>query len=117
MQLKDIMPAIACELERSLLAIGEEALARSVQGLEIVGRCGCGQRDCGTFFTRPRSDWVGKPLKQVFPELRHLITVDVFQEGIVCVEFLGRSDVIAALNEHMGDSATDQSSLSSSDEG
>lgn len=96
------MPSVADELERGFAAIGELELARIVESMEIFGRCACGDRDCGTFHTRPGAEWTGKRLRQMFPPVRRLIAVDVHDHRVVCVEFLGRRDVVAALDAHLG---------------
>ena len=99
MLLKNIFPALAVELKLGLAEIGEDSLSESIDGLEIHGRCGCRQRNCGTFYTRPRTEWLGEQLRQVIPRVDRLMAIDVWDGSIVCVEFLDRADVIAHLDQ------------------
>lgn len=99
MMLKEFFPALASELKDGLVEIGEHALSESIDGLEIHGRCRCGQRNCGTFYTRPRAEWLGSELRQVIPAVHRLMAIDVWDNCIVCIEFLDRADVVACLDQ------------------
>jgi hypothetical protein len=100
MLLAHVSPDLVDELQTGLVAIDEQELAASVPQLEIHGRCGCRQRNCGTFYTRPREDWLGQKLRQVIPLVRKLLAIDVFDGTIVCIEFLDRPDVVDFLASH-----------------
>jgi hypothetical protein len=102
MRLTDGFPALASELEMALRAIGEQSLADQIPTIEVCGRCECGQRNCGTFYTKPTAEWEGQRLRQVIPQVNRLIALDVCGNDIVCVEFLDRRDVIAFLDKHLG---------------
>ena len=96
------VPALAEALRDGLIAVGERALADSVGTLRVAGRCQCGQADCGTFYAKPRDEWFGQQLEQVVAEVPGLIALDTLRGEIVCVEFLGRADVVAFLDRHFG---------------
>ena len=91
---------MAEELRRGLLAAGEAELARDIAQLTIHGRCDCRQRDCGTFYVRPRDEWWGQPLRQLVLEVHRLIAIDMLGGSMVCIEFLGRRDVVEFLDSH-----------------
>ena len=78
------------------------ATAKTVDGLQVFGRCACGDSGCGTFYARPCEEWLGRPLRLVIPEVPGLYAIDVCAEAIVCVEFLDRADVEAFLDEAVG---------------
>jgi len=94
--------ALAQALYDGLIAVGERALAESVGTLRVAGRCQCGQPGCGTFYAKPRDEWFGQQLEQVVAEVPGLIALDTLRGEIVCVEFLGRADVVAFLDRHLG---------------
>jgi hypothetical protein len=87
MLLSKLFPSLADEVKQGLLEINERSLADSIGQLEICGRCQCAQRNCGTFYTRPREEWIGQPLRQVVPYVHRMIAIDVHEDRIVCLEF------------------------------
>ncbi|MDD9939530.1 MAG: hypothetical protein OXU20_00580 [Myxococcales bacterium] len=95
-------PALANALRDGLVSVGEHALADSIGALRVTGRCQCGQADCGTFYAKPRGEWLGQQLKQLLPDVPGLEAIDTLDGEIVCVEFLGRDDVVAFLDRHLG---------------
>jgi len=99
MKLEDIMPELAREFEAGLREIGEVKLANTVSGLEITGRCECGDNNCGTFYTQDKEVWSGKKLRQAVPTVKGLYAVDVFENEVVCIEILDREDVSEKLNQ------------------
>lgn len=99
MKLKKHKPNLAKELETGLREIGETALASSVSSLEIVDRCRCGDKGCGTFYTLEKKIWIGKKLNQLVPVLEGLYAIDVYEDKIACIEILDRNDVENKLNE------------------
>ena len=101
-ELSEHFPSLAAELSEGLTKIDERALADSIEGLRVFGRCECGQRNCGTFYARPRNEWDGQALRQVIPAVHRLMAIDIHADDIVCVEFLDRPDVVAFLDKYFG---------------
>ena len=99
MKLIEEMPNLAMEIEAGLTEINEELLSKSVKELKIIGRCKCGDKNCGTFYTLEKEKWLGKGLHQVIPTVENLYAIDVFNNKIVCIEILDRKDVTNKLNE------------------
>jgi hypothetical protein len=56
LMLKEVLPGLADELTRLLVASGQKSLADQVQGLSIVDRCRCGDDFCASFYTLPKPD-------------------------------------------------------------
>ena len=100
-RLAHILPSIAKELEAALFDMGEYRLARSVDHLEIVDRCRCGDEACGTFYTVNRRDWQDKPLRHVVSDFTGHCDVGICDGHIVCVEILDRDDVGDLLRERL----------------
>lgn len=98
MRLAEVLPEVAQQLERGLEKLGEPELAANVSTLEVVARCDCGDRSCGTFYTVPKDRWLGQKLRQVIPEVPCLYALDVWESQIVCVEVLGRPEIGNALD-------------------
>lgn len=99
--LSEAMPAFATELQDLLEGQGESELAAQVPRLKIFDRCCCGDRICGTFYTKPKTeDGFGQGHRNVrlIPEDGMLI-LDVVAGEISCVEVLDRSDVRDKLEE------------------
>jgi hypothetical protein len=100
-RLTEILPSIAKELENVLFDMGEYQLAKTVDDLEVVDRCRCGDDACGTFYTVNKSEWRDKPVKHLIPGCDGLYEVDVYDGTIVCVEILERDDVSEVLRKRL----------------
>ena len=98
-RLVHILPDLAKELENVLFEMGEYKLARTVDQLEVVERCRCGDSECATIYTKEETAWKGKPIKHLVPGCDGLYEVDVYDGSIVCIEILERDDVAQILNE------------------
>ena len=97
----ETLPAFANELQQLLTEQGESELAAQVPNLAILGRCRCGDRICGTFYTKPKPEsgfGQGHRNVRLMPEEGMLI-LDVVAGEISCVEVLDRSDVREKLDE------------------
>ena len=93
-KLKLLFPFLVDELSKGLSLIGERGLAKSVSDLEIVGRCNCDNSGCGAFYTLEQHQWAANEnLRQVVPTIKGLYAIDVLDEQIVCIDFIGRMDV------------------------
>ena len=88
-----LFPFLIDELSDGLTKIGERDLAKSINNLEIVGRCDCDNQGCGAFYTLEKHKWSAKDLRQLVPVVKGLFAMDVLDEQIVCIEFIGRMDV------------------------
>jgi hypothetical protein len=94
-QLTEILPTLAVELEHLLENQREIRLAAQVPQLAIVDRCRCGDDFCSSFYTQP------KPERQYGPNHRcidldapeGMLLVGVVAEKIAHVEVLNRDDV------------------------
>jgi hypothetical protein len=94
-QLSEILPTLAIELEQLLKNQGEVELAAQVPQLTIVDRCRCGDDFCSSFYTQP------KPAGHYGPSHRcmdldateGMLLVDVVAGKIAHVEVLNRADV------------------------
>jgi hypothetical protein len=95
MQLVEILPSLALELEQLLKNQGEAELAAQVSQLVVVDRCRCEDDFCASFYTQP------KPLGHYGPGHRCLdldaaegtLILDVVEGKIAQVEVLNRVDV------------------------
>jgi hypothetical protein len=91
---REVLPALAAELERELAAAGRPDLAEQVPALRLVAICPCEVEGCGSFHT-------GRPLKRWFRRGRQVpvgdLVVDTIDGEIVFVEVLGRPEVREAL--------------------
>jgi hypothetical protein len=99
MKLAKLMPFLAVEIEEGLLHLGETELASSVSELEVISRCMCDSKNCGTFYTMDKSRWSGKKLRQVVPMVNGLYAIDIFEEEIACIEIMDRENVAKKLIE------------------
>jgi hypothetical protein len=90
----DQWPTLAGQVRAALLAEQETVLAASIESLEVVAFCGCGDDFCQSFYTAPKPDGVYKPGHRNIlidaPWPGYLI-VDVVKDEIVFVEVLYRS--------------------------
>jgi len=103
MRFKDLLPEFYGEVERLFLKLGRDDLMGQLSELEIVGRCGCGDSFCSTFYVKGgreinvvEKNVVGSCHKECI-ELeaeRGTIIVDIDNFGcIVGFEVLDREDV------------------------
>ena len=94
-QLTKEFPELSLELSELLNRAGEEELAGTVAGLNVLDRCRCGDDFCATMYTapRPRGAW-GKGHRNVslHPKTGFLI-LDVLHERIVEIEVLYLDEV------------------------
>ena len=91
----EVLPEFAGEMRRSLLEMGEAALAGQVAELRIEELCGCGDDFCSTFYVRERPKGTYGPGHRNVPLETDdgLVCLDVVEGVIVCVEVLYRADV------------------------
>ena len=97
----ETLPGFSSELRQLLIEEGESELASQVPNLAILERCRCGDRICGTFYTKhkpERSFGQGHRNVRLMPEEGMLI-LDVVAGEISCVEVLDRRDVREKLDE------------------
>ena len=87
------MPFLAHELSEGLEKIGERKLAQTISNVDILDRCKCDSEGCGAFYTCEEYKWSGKELRKVTPNVKGLFSIDVLENEIVCIEFMGRTDV------------------------
>jgi hypothetical protein len=87
---RDVLPGLADELERSLGELGRPELARQVGSLRLWAVCPCEVEGCGSFFT-------ALPMKRWFRRGRDVavgeIVVNTIDGDIVFVEVLGRPEL------------------------
>jgi len=106
---RDALPAFYGEIERALQAEGVTGVLEQLPTLEIIDRCDCDERGCGTFHVA-----ASRPLNQVEMNIvgvrhgestpldvgRGLVVVDTDNFGRVTgIEVLDRLDVAAVLKE------------------
>jgi len=91
---RDVLPGLADELERSLKELGRPELAGQVGSLRIRAVCPCEVEGCGSFYT-------ALPMKRWFRRGKEVAAGDLFVNtidgDIVFVEVLGRPDIHATL--------------------
>jgi hypothetical protein len=94
-QLTEILPSLARELEQLLSNHGEAELAAQVPKLTIADRCRCGDDFCSSFYTQPKPKGPYGPghrcLDLDAPE--GMLLIDVVEGKIAHVEVLNRDDV------------------------
>jgi hypothetical protein len=92
---RDVLPGLAAELERSLGELGRPELARQVGSLRIWAACPCEVEGCGSFYT-------ALPMKRWFRRGKDVpvgdLVVNTIDGDIVFVEVLGRPDVRETLH-------------------
>jgi hypothetical protein len=92
---RDVLPALADELERSLGELRRPELAGQVSSLRLWAVCRCEVEGCGSFYTAlPMKRWFRRGREVAVGEL----VVNTIDGDIVVVEVLGRPDVRAALS-------------------
>jgi hypothetical protein len=94
-QLSEILPALAIELEQLLKNQGESELAAQVSQLTVIDRCRCGDNFCSSFYTQPKPEGHYGPSHRCFglDAAEGMLLVDVVAEKIAHVEVLNRADV------------------------
>jgi hypothetical protein len=94
-QLSEILPALAIELEQLLKNQGEAELAAQVSQLTVIDRCRCGDDFCSSFYTQPKPEGPYGPIHRCFDldAAEGMLLVDVVAEKIAHVEVLNRADV------------------------
>lgn len=95
MQLTEILPSLALEIEQLLRNQGEDALADQVPQLAVVDRCRCGDGFCSSFYTMPNTPGPYGPSHRCFDldATEGMLLIDVVDERIAHVEVLNRADV------------------------
>ena len=95
MQLSNVLPALAIELEQLLKNQGEAELAAQVVQLTIVDRCRCGDDFCSSFYTQPKPEGHYGPSHRCMDldAAEGMLLVDVVAGKIAHVEVLNRSDI------------------------
>ena len=93
--LGDAMPDFAANLASILRDQERDDLANQVPTLQIIDRCDCGEPDCATFYTAPRSlgAWGGSHQNLVLPVQGWDLILDLLEGRIVCIEILDRPDL------------------------
>jgi hypothetical protein len=94
-QLSEILPALAIELEQLLKNQGESELAAQVSQLTVIDRCRCGDDFCSSFYTQPKPEGHYGPSHRCFDldAAEGMLFIDVVAEKIAHVEVLNRADV------------------------
>jgi hypothetical protein len=91
---RDVLPGLTAELERSLAELGRPDLVEQVSSLRVWAVCPCEVEGCGSFSTAlPIKRWLRRGKQVPVGDL----VVDTIDGEIVFVEVLGRPDVRAAL--------------------
>ena len=72
---RDVLPGLAAELERSLRELGRPELARQVRSLRLWAVCPCEVEGCGSFFT-------ALPMKRWFRRGKEVSAGDPFRSCI-----------------------------------
>ena len=92
-RLIDRWPKLSGELRDALIAEDEAGLANSVDSLEVVQPCGCGDDFCQSFYTaHPPDGAFGPGHRNVLldPPWTGMLVLDVVDDEIVYVEVLDR---------------------------
>ena len=94
---RDVLPGLADELERSLGELGRPELADQVSLLRLWAVCPCEVEGCGSFYTaRPMKRWFRRGNEVPAGDL----VVNTIDGEIVFVEVLGRPDIRASLGPY-----------------
>lgn len=95
MQLTEILPTLAFELEHLLKNQREIELAAQVPQLAIVDRCRCGDDFCSSFYTQPKPEGHYGPTHRCIDldAAEGMLLIDVVATTIAHVEVLNRADV------------------------
>jgi hypothetical protein len=91
-RLVDRWPKLSGELRDALIAEDEAGLANSVDSLEVVQPCGCGDDFCQSFYTAQPPDDAGPGHRNVLldPPWTGMLILYVVDDEIVYVEVLDR---------------------------
>ncbi|WP_406050280.1 hypothetical protein [Kribbella sp. NBC_00889] len=92
-RLVDQWPKLSSELRDALIAEDEVGLANSVDSLEVVQACGCGDDFCQSFYTADPPDGAYGPGHRdvlLGPPWTGMLILDVVGDEIVYVEVLDR---------------------------
>ncbi|HEX7219722.1 MAG TPA: hypothetical protein VF280_10945 [Burkholderiales bacterium] len=109
MRLADIAPELVSELTTGLVAQGRLDLAKQLEAVEIL-RCNYDEfADAGTIYlVRPRPSWYYEKLSAPVKETIGIgdsdlpLNVDVDHDGhLFGIEFIGRADIVAALQPYL----------------
>ena len=94
-QLTEILPSLARELEQLLSNHGEAELAAQVSQLTIVDRCRCGDDFCSSFYTQPKPKGHYGPGHRCMDldAAEGMLLIDIVEGKIAHVESLNRDDV------------------------
>jgi hypothetical protein len=94
-QLTEILPSLALELEQLLRKQCEAELAAQVSRLAIVDRCRCGDDFCASSYTQPKPEGHYGPGHRCLDldAAEGMLLVDVVDGKIAHVEVLNRADV------------------------
>lgn len=94
-QLIEILPQFAVELEQLLKKEGEAELAAQVAELVIVGRCRCGDDFCASFYTQPKPQGAYGPGHRCIElePTEGMLILDVVKDRIAHVEVLNRNEI------------------------
>jgi hypothetical protein len=94
-ELSEILPALAIELEQLFKKQGEAELAAQVSQLTVIDRCRCGDDFCSSFYTEPKPEGHYGPSHRCIDldAAEGMLLVDVVAGKIAHVEVLNRADV------------------------
>ena len=100
MKLRQALPDVYQELEQGLQKAGRVELAASLESLELVDRCRCGDGFCATFFTQPKDSWPPPAeLEHIVVEAPKLFCVTVASGKVAKAEYLWRPSLRQRLLE------------------
>jgi hypothetical protein len=86
-------PILSTHLQAALIAKGETALAATVESLQIVECCGCGDDFCQSFYVRQKPDGpfgAGHRNVMLEPPWPGYLILDVVDDAIIYIEVLYR---------------------------
>ena len=94
-QLREILPSLAVELEELLNHHPEADLADQVSQLAVVDRCRCGDEFCSSFYTQPKPEGNYRRDHRCveLDAAEGMLLVYVVEGKIVHVEILNRGGV------------------------
>jgi hypothetical protein len=105
--LNEVMPIFYAEVQAALEQRGLSELMAQLPSLQIVSRCGCGDKDCATFYVRGPRDLnvversiiaVRRGVDSVSLEITGLLGIDIDNFGrIGTFEVWGRADIAESL--------------------
>lgn len=95
----DQSPKFASELTGLLVAHGEDRLAETVDALNVIDRCRCGDDFCATMYTSPRPSgaWGAGHRNLALDSKKGILIVDIVDQRIVEIEILYRDEIRQAL--------------------